>query len=170
VRCYPPLRQEDGARPFRNGLVGLQRGHLAVTASVSAEALWRGGYRQIEQTLALLVHDPDVDAKTLQRFATVLDAHLSAADNLFYPIVENWRKGPLARQRELNRHLRSLLAKATKSGVDGASRRRCLRALESSFRKHVRLDEASILPHVQASESGGVPSTLGSKSPTTASA
>jgi hypothetical protein len=103
---------------------------------VSAEALWRGRCRRIEQTLALLVRDPDVDAKTLQRFAAALDAHLNAADHLLVPMVETSGKGPFARQRELNRHLRSLLAKATKSRVDRASRQRCLRALEASFRKH----------------------------------
>jgi hypothetical protein len=141
VRWYPPLRQNDaahsvGGRPFSS-----LRANLAAIPAVSAEALCRGGYRQIEQTLALLVHDPDVDARTLQRFATALGAHLDAADNLLYTIVETSRNSPLTEQRQLNHRLRSLLAKATKSGIGKTSRRRWLRALESSFRKHVRLNE-----------------------------
>lgn len=156
MRWYPPLRQDDAAKPLRGGLGGPQRADSAPASPVNAEAVWRGGYRQIEQTLALLVHDPDVDAKALQRFAAALDARLSAADPLLYPIAEISRRAPLTRQRELNRSLRALLAKATKSGVDKASRQRCLRALESSFRKHVRLDEAPIVPRAQA-ETGSMP-------------
>jgi hypothetical protein len=116
----------------------------------SAEALWRGRYRQIEQTLALLVHDPDLDGETMRRAAIALDAHLSAVDSILYPMVESTRRAPLAEQRALSGRLRLLLAKATKSGIDRGTRQRRLRALGVSFREHVRLDEESLFPYLQA--------------------
>jgi len=148
VHPHPPIRPDEPKLPALK--VAPQRRDTPQGATVNGDALWRGGYRQIEQTLALLVHHPDVDARTLQRFATALDAHLNTADNLLYPVVESARKCALGRQRELNRRLRFLLAKATQSGVDRASRRRRLRALESCFRQHARLDEAWIVPCLQS--------------------
>jgi hypothetical protein len=149
VRCDVPFGHDDDANPRGDGLVDLRQGDAAMPP-VRAEAQWRERYRQLGQTLALLVREPEVDGKLLQRVARALNAHWSAVENVLYPLVESARKRPLAEQRALSARLRSHLAKATTSGVDRVTRQRHWRALEALFRKHVRLDEESIFPYLQA--------------------
>jgi hypothetical protein len=126
---------------------------VAAAPSLLASRQLRAEHRRIEQTLALLLSDPDIERATLRRCAYDVAAHLRADASLLYPIVERAWHRPIVELRDLQQRMRLLLAKITAKNVDPRWRKARLRELEAAFRDHARLEDEAALPWLEGATS-----------------
>ncbi len=113
----------------------------------------RAEHRRIEQTLALLLNDPDVERATLRQCAYDVAAHLLADASLLYPIVERAWHRQLVELRDLQQRMQLLLAKITARNLHPRWRKAHLRDLQAAFRDHARLEDEAALPWLEGATS-----------------
>jgi hypothetical protein len=128
---------------------------LVATRQLHAE------HRRLEQTLTLLLNDPDAARETFRRCADDLGAHLFADASLLYPVIERGWNRPAVELRDPHDRMRQLLSRITEPRVDARRRRVLLHELQAAFREHARTEESSALPWLEGATSSPALEDLG---------
>jgi hypothetical protein len=120
---------------------------LVATRQLHAE------HRRLEQTLALLLNDPDAARETFRRCMDDVAAHLHADASILYPVIERAWHRPAVELRDPHDRMRQLLSRVTAPKIDARRRRLLLHELQASFREHARTEESSALPWLEGATS-----------------